>query len=97
MEGLGQAYNRQPVKAAGLVVAGLALSTAIGLNTWLIRRVLGARGVTIGPERIRPWLLAGWAATYAFGLWDAWVGSVQPEAREGNPNSGRKRRAIDSL
>ncbi len=83
MEGLGQAYNRQPVKAAGLVVAGLGLSTAIGLNTWLIRRVFGASGVTIGSERIRPWLLVGWAATYAFGLWDAWVGSVEPEAKEG--------------
>jgi hypothetical protein len=87
MEGLGQAYNRQPVKAAGLVGAGLALSTASGLNTWLMRRLIGAKGVTIGSERIRPWLLAGWAITYAFGLWDAWVGSVEPEAKEGNPSS----------
>ena len=87
LEGLGQAYNRQPVKAAGLVVAGLGLSTASGLNTWLMRRVFGANGVTIGSERIRPWLLAGWAATYAFGLWDAWVGSVEPEAKEGDPSS----------
>ena len=89
LEGLGQAYNRQPVKAAVLVVAGLGLSTASGLNTWLIRRVFGARGVTIGTERIRPWLLVGWAATYAFGLWDAWVGSVEPEAKGGDPSSGR--------
>ena len=87
LEGLGQAYNRQPVKAAVLVVTGLGLSTASGLNTWLIRRVFGARGVTIGTERIRPWLLVGWAATYAFGLWDAWVGSVEPEAKEGDPSS----------
>ncbi len=84
LEGLGQAYNRQPVKAAGLVVAGLGLSTASGLNTWLIRRVFGAKGVTIGPERIRPWLLAAWAATYAFGLWDAWVGAAKPEAKDGD-------------
>jgi hypothetical protein len=83
----GAIANAQPVKAAGLVVAGLGLSTASGLNTWLIRRVFGAEGVTIGPERIRPWLLAGWAATYAFGLWDAWVGSVEPEANQGDPSS----------
>ena len=91
LEGLGQAYNRQPVKATGLVVAGLGLSTASGLNTWLIRRVFGAEGVTIGPERIRPWLLAGWAATYAFGLWDAWVGATEPEAKGGDPNTGQYR------
>ena len=87
LEGLGQAYNRQPVKAAGLVAAGLGLSTASGLNTWLIRRVFGANGVAIGPERVRPWLLAGWAATYAFGLWDAWVGAAKTEAKEGDPSS----------
>ena len=86
LEGLGQAYNRQPVKAAVLVVTGLGLSTASGLNTWLIRRVFGARGVTIGTERIRPWLLVGWAATYAFGLWDAWVGSVEPDAKRVGSN-----------
>ena len=87
LEGLGQAYNRQPVKAAGLVVAGLGLSTASGLNTWLIRRVFGAKGVTIGSERIRPWLLAGWAATYAFSLLDAWVGAAKSEAKESDPSS----------
>ena len=87
LEGLGQAYNRQPVKAAGLVVAGLGLSTASGLNTWLIRRVFGAKGVTIGSERIRPWLLAGWAATYAFGLWDAWIGAAKSEAKEDDTSS----------
>src|SRR5918997_268114 len=86
LEGLGQAYNRQPVKAAVLVVAGLGLSTASGLNTWLIRRVFGARGVTIGTERIRPWLLAAWAATYAFGLWDAWTGASKAEAERGGLN-----------
>ena len=88
MEGLGQAYNRQPVKAVGLVVAGLGLSTASGLNTWLIRRVFGVKGVTIGSERIRPWLLAGWAATYAFSLWDAWIGAAKPKAMGGDPRSG---------
>ena len=81
MEGLGQAYNRQPVKAAGLVVAGLSLNTASGLNTWLMRKVPGAQHVTIGTERIRPWLLAAWAATYALNLWDAWTGSSEPRVR----------------
>ena len=80
LEGLGQAYNRQPVKAAGLAVAGLGLSTASGLNTWLIRKVPGVKHVTIGTEQIRPWLLAVWAATYALSLWDAWTGSSGPEA-----------------
>lgn len=89
LEGLGQAYNRQPVKAAGLVVTGLGLSTASGLNTckWLMRRVFGAKSVTIGSEQIRPWLLAGWAATYAFGLWGAWIGAAKPEAKHDDPSS----------
>ena len=85
LEGLGQAYNRQPAKAAGLAVAGLGLSTASGLNTWLIRKVPGAKHVTIGTEKIRPWLLAAWAATYALSLWDAWTGVSELEARAG-PN-----------
>ena len=79
LEGLGQAYNRQPVKAAGLVVAGLGLSTASGLNTWLIRKVPGAQHVTVGTEQIRPWLLAIWAAIYALNLWDAWTGASESE------------------
>src|SRR5215203_1094821 len=81
MEGLGQAYNRQPAKATGLVVAGLGLSTASGLNTWLIRKVPGAQHLTIGTERMRPWLLAAWAATYALNLWDAWSGASEPWVR----------------
>jgi hypothetical protein len=84
LEGLGQAYNRQPVKAAGLAVAGLGLSMASGLNTWLIRKVPGAKHVTIGTERIRPWLLAAWAATYTLSLWDAWTGASKPEAERGS-------------
>jgi hypothetical protein len=72
LEGLGQAYNRQPVKAAGLAILGLSLSTASGLNTWLVRRVFGARRATIGSERIRPVLLVAWAVIYAYNLWDAW-------------------------
>jgi hypothetical protein len=87
LEGLGQAYNRQPVKAAVFVVAGLGLSTASGLNTWLVRKIPGAEQVTVGTEKIRPWLLAGWAATYTFGLWDAWVGSVDPAEKEDDPSS----------
>src|SRR5215213_9108451 len=86
LEGLGQAYNRQPVKAAGLAVAGLGLSTASGLNTWLIRKIPGAKHVTIGTERIRPWLLAAWAATYTLSLWDAWTGASWPEAERGSSN-----------
>ncbi|MBW3633752.1 MAG: hypothetical protein KY456_12075 [Chloroflexi bacterium] len=86
LEGLGQAYNRQPVKSAGLVAAGLGLSTASGLNTWLMRRVFRAKSVTIGTERIRPWLLAAWAVTYAFSLWDAWAGAPKPDAEQGGPN-----------
>src|SRR5215218_5877975 len=78
LEGLGQAYNRQPVKAVGLAVAGLGLSTASGLNTWLIRKVPGAKHVTFGTEHIRPWLLAVWAAIYALNLWDAWSGASDP-------------------
>lgn len=71
-EGLGQAYNRQPAKAAVLLLLGLGLSTASGLNTWLVRRLFRAENVTIGAERVRPPLLGLWAATYAFNLWDAW-------------------------
>jgi hypothetical protein len=77
-------YFIQLVKAAGLAVAGLGLSTASGLNTWLIRKVPGAKHVTIGTERIRPWLLAAWAATYTLSLWDAWTGASKPEAERGS-------------
>lgn len=80
-EGFGQAYNRQPVKAAALLAAGLGLSTASGLNTWLARRVFGAKGVTIGSDRIRPGLLALWAACYAYNLWDAWAGAETTDAK----------------
>jgi hypothetical protein len=85
VEGLGQAYNRQPVKAAALAAAGLGLSTASGLNTWLARRVFGAKGMTIGSERIRPGLLALWAACYACNLWDAWANAeAAEEGRQGD-------------
>ena len=86
LEGLGQAYNRQSAKAAGLAVAGLGLSTASGLNTWLIRKVPGAKHVTIGTENIRPWLIAIWAATYGLNLWDAWAGVSEPEAEGDDSN-----------
>lgn len=82
-EGLGQAYNRQPAKAAGRLVLGLGLSTASGLNTWLVRRLFRARNAAIGSERIRPPLLALWAATYAFNLWDAWAGASRPISGRG--------------
>jgi hypothetical protein len=83
-EGFGQAYNRQPAKAAGLLLLGLGLSTASGLNTWLVRRVPGAKHVTIGADRIRPLLLAAWAITYAFNLWDAWDGAAHADSQRGN-------------
>lgn len=72
-EGLGQAYNGQPAKAAGFLAAGLALSTASGLNTWLVRNVFRLQGTRIGPDRVNPALLAVWAAGYAVNLADAWA------------------------
>ena len=72
VEGLGQAYNRQPGKAAVLAVIGLALSTLSGLNTWLARRALRDPDVRICPERVQPALLGLWGITYAVNLWDAW-------------------------
>ncbi len=73
MEGLGQAYNRQPIKASGFLVAGLSLSTLSGLNTWLARRIFRAKGTRLGPDRIRPLLLGLWALTFVLNLWDAWT------------------------
>ena len=78
VEGFGQAYNRQPAKAVAFGVTGLALSTASGLNTWLVRNVLGMKGTRIGPDRVQPGLLALWAATFALNLIDAWRSSQQP-------------------
>jgi hypothetical protein len=84
---VGAIGRYQPVKAAGLAIASLGLSTASGLNTWLMRRVFGVKGVTIGTQRIRPWLLAAWAVTYAFSLWDAWARAPKTEAEQVGPNS----------
>lgn len=72
MEGLGQAYNREPAKAVPFLIAGLGLSTASGLNTWLARNVLGLKGTRLGPDRVQPGLLALWVATFALNLADAW-------------------------
>lgn len=72
VEGFGQAYNRQPLKAIAFGVTGLTLSTASGLNTWLVRNVLGMKGTRIGPDKVRPGLLLLWAATFALNLIDAW-------------------------
>ena len=47
LEGLGQAYNRQPAKAVAFCAAGLGLSTASGLNTWLVRNVLGLKDAAV--------------------------------------------------
>jgi hypothetical protein len=72
MEGFGQAYNRQPVKAAGLFTLGLSLSTVSGLNTWIVRNVFRFTNTRIGPERLNMPLLALWAVTYGLNLVDAW-------------------------
>jgi hypothetical protein len=72
-EGFGQAYNGQPTKAAAFLIAGLALSTASGLNTWLVRNVFRLKAMRIGPDRVDPALLTLWSVCYAFNLVDAWV------------------------
>ncbi len=72
VEGFGQAYNREPIKAVAFGITGLTLSTASGLNTWVVRKVFGMKGTRIGPERVRPGLLLLWAATFALNLIDAW-------------------------
>ena len=54
------------------LVAGLGLSTASGLNTWIARNVFGLRETRIGPDHVRPRLLALWAATFVVNLADAW-------------------------
>jgi hypothetical protein len=78
-EGLGQAYNRQPAKAAVFFVTGLGLSTISGYNTWVARNVFGARKVRFGPEHVRPLLVSLWAATYLYNLWDAWINATVDE------------------
>lgn len=72
LEGFGQAYNRQPVKAVVFFIAGVTLSMASGLNTWIARNVLGLKGTRLGPEQVQPGLLALWAATFVLNLADAW-------------------------
>lgn len=72
LEGVGQAYNRQPIKAMVFLISGLTLSTTSGLNTWLVQNILGLRETRIGPERISPRLAGLWLATYLFNLVDAW-------------------------
>jgi hypothetical protein len=85
VEGLGQAYNRQPVKAAVFSVLGLSLSTVSGLNTWLVRNVLGLKRARIGPEKVRPSLLVLWAATYGLNLADAWQSARRADQRSVSP------------
>ena len=81
LEGLGQAYNRQPAKALAFSAAGLGLSTASGLNTWLVRNVLGLKRTRIGPERVNPGLLALWTVCYVLNLLDAWRGARRTKGR----------------
>lgn len=77
-EGLGQAYNRQYAKAGGFFLTGIALSSASGLNTWLLRDRLGIK-VSFGARRVRPLLVSLWAATYLYNLWDAWINASDGE------------------
>jgi hypothetical protein len=84
-EGFGQAYNRQPAKAAVFLVAGLTLSTMCGLNTWLVRNVFGRKEARIGPERINPALLVAWTATYSVNLVDAWRNADRMSGEESTP------------
>ena len=72
LEGFGQAYNRQPVKAVTFFVTGVTLSMSSGLNTWIARNLLGLKGTRLGPDRVQPGLLALWAATCALNVADAW-------------------------
>ena len=87
MEGFGQAYNRQPAKAAGFLALGLGLSTASGLNTWLARSILRRRGAIVGAERLRPGLLAIWAATFGLNLWDAYRTAAAEHERMAGPSA----------
>ncbi|MDQ3514817.1 MAG: apolipoprotein A1/A4/E family protein, partial [Chloroflexota bacterium] len=87
-EGAGQYYNGQRGKAAAFAAAGLVLSTASGMATWLPRDIIGLPGFRLGPRHPRPLLIAAWGALYTYGLWDAW--SNAPEGRpatEGDPSS----------
>jgi hypothetical protein len=68
------------VKATVWLATGLTLSTASGLNTWLVRNVLGLKGVRIGANRIHPGLLALWAVNYGLSLADAWTAARRPHA-----------------
>ena len=70
-EGLGQAYNGQYTKAGRFAVTGLVLSSLSGINTWLLRDVLGLN-VRFG-RKPRPFFILLWAATYVYNLWDAWT------------------------
>jgi hypothetical protein len=72
MEGVGQAYNRQPVKAAAFLVTGVTLSIVSGLNTWIARNVLGLKRTRLGPDQVQPGLLLLWVATFVLNVADAW-------------------------
>jgi hypothetical protein len=72
MEGVGQAYNRQPVKAAAFLATGVTLSSVSGLNTWIARNVLGLKGTRLGPDKVQPGLVLLWAGTFALNVADAW-------------------------
>ena len=97
VEGFGQAYNRQPAKAVVFGVTGLALSTASGLNTWIVRNVLGMKETRIGPDRVQPLLLALWAATFALNLIDAWRSGQQPASARTHDPKTPLRTALQSI
>ena len=93
-EGAGQYYNGQRGKAAAFAAAGLLLSTASGMATWLPRDIVGLPGVRLGPRHPRPLLVAAWGALYTYGLWDAW--SSAQEQRPASPAAPAESAAPDA-
>ncbi len=87
-EGAGQYYNGQRGKAAAFAIAGLALSSASGMSTWLPRDIVGPPGFRIGPRHPRPLLVAVWGALYTYGLWDAWSNAPEQRPATGADPSG---------
>jgi len=82
-EGAGQYYNGQRGKAGAFAAAGLLLSVAGGMETWLPRDIIGLPGIRLGPRRPRPLLVAAWGALYTYGLWDAWTNAADEEGAGG--------------
>ena len=65
--GLGQFYNRQPVKGVLFVVAGVILS-------WLLSRVIPTNPIALSPEEATSLVLPGLilSAVWLWSVVDAW-------------------------